>query len=96
MKSIGYIFRVTCASWIPQLRTYGYDIGWDMGFEFVFSVDIVLGETVGSPLVYSINMLLGLVIFNYFCTWGIYLLGVSLGIMAIFIFVTGGLSLVGL
>ena len=60
MKIIRYICRVTCSSWIPRLRTSGSNIGWDLGFELGFSVDIVLGAPVGSQLGYSINIFLGL------------------------------------
>ena len=50
-----------------------------MVFEIGFSVDMMVGALVGSPLGYSINMLLVLALFNYFGTWEGYLVGVSLG-----------------
>ena len=52
--------RLTCVSWLPRLRISGSDIGWDTVFELGFSVGVVLGAPVGSPLGYSINMFLGL------------------------------------
>ena len=51
----------------------------ESGFELVFSVDMVLLSPVGSPLGYSINMLLDFALVNYFSTWEVYLVGVSLG-----------------
>ena len=74
MKSIRHIFIINCASWIPRLRNSGSELGWALGSEFGFSVDIVMGAPVGSPLGYSINTLLGLELCNYFGTWeGFYL-----------------------
>ena len=66
MKSIIYLCRITCDSYVPRLRTSGSEIDWDMGFELVFSVEMVMGSPVGSPFGYYINMLLGLEIENYF------------------------------
>ena len=57
---------------------------------------MVLGASIGSPLVYSINMLLGLSLFNSFDTWEGYLVGVLLCPLAGLVIVTGGGSLVGL
>ena len=42
IKSIGYICSLNVASLIPQLRTYGSELGWDLGFEIGFSVGMVL------------------------------------------------------
>ena len=54
-----FLCRITCTSWIPRLRTSGSDIGWDMGFELILLVGMVRVAPIGSPLVYSITMLLG-------------------------------------
>ena len=78
MKSVRYIYRLTCASWLPLLRTSGFEIGWDLGFEPIFTVVIVMGALFISPLGYYINMLLGLEIDNYFCSWEISSVGFSL------------------
>ena len=50
MKSIEYLSRLTCASWIPRLRTYGFDLEWDMGFELGFTVGMFMGGPVRYPL----------------------------------------------
>ena len=55
------------------MRTSGSEIDWDMGFELGFSVEMVMGSSVGSPFGYYINMLLGLALENYFRTWEGYL-----------------------
>ena len=52
MKIIRYIFRITCASWLPHLRISGSDIGWYLGSELGLSVGMVLLAPVGSPLGY--------------------------------------------
>ena len=59
--------------------TSGSDLGWDLVFELGFSVDMMMVVPIGSPLGYSINMLLGLALVNYFGTWEVSLVGVSLG-----------------
>ena len=61
------------------MRTSGSEIVWALGFELGSSVDMVLLAPVGSPLGYSINMLLGLALENYFGTWEVSLAGVLLG-----------------
>ena len=63
-KIIGYLCRLTCDSWITNLRTYVSDLGWAQGFELCFPVVLVLGEPVGYLLGYSINMFFGLVLSN--------------------------------
>ena len=78
MKSVRYIYRLTCASWLPLLRTSGFEIGWYLGFEPIFAVVIVMGALFISPIGYYINMLLGLEIDNYFGTWEISSVGFSL------------------
>ena len=55
---------------------------------------MVMVAPVGYPLGYSINMLLGLVLFNSFDTWEGYLVRVSLGTLARLIIVTREGSLV--
>ena len=80
IKIIRYLCRLNFASWIPQLRTYGSELGWYVGFKLGFSVDMVPGAHVVSPLGYSINMLLVLAIENSFGTWEGYLVGDSLGL----------------
>ena len=56
MEIVRYLCTLTCASWIPRLRTYGFGIGWYMGFEIVFTVVMVVVAPVESPLVYFINI----------------------------------------
>ena len=68
MKSIRYICRLNCYSWMYCLRTSGSELVWDLGFELGSPVDMVLGVYVRSPLRYSINMLFGLEFFNCLCT----------------------------
>ena len=89
MKSIIYLCRLTCDSCLPLLRTSGSEIVWALGFELGSSVDMVLLAPVGSPLGYSINMLLGLALANYFVTWEVSLAGVSLGALDGLIIETG-------
>ena len=96
IKSIIHICRLTCASGIPCLRTSGYNIGRDLGFERIFSVDMVLGTPVGSPLGYSMNMLLRLALWNYFGTLEVSLVGVSIVTLDGLMIGTGEVSLVGL
>ena len=55
-----------------------------------------MGELVGYPLGYSIKMLLGLALGNYFGTREGYLVGVSLGTLHGLMIVTGEGYLVGL
>ena len=57
---------------------------------------MVLGAYVGSTLGYSINKLHGLALENYFGTWEVYLVGVSLGTLDGFITGMGEWYLVGL
>ena len=57
---------------------------------------MVLGAPVGSSLVYSIRMFLGLELCNYFVTWKGYLVGVSLCPLDGLMIDTGEGSLVGL
>ena len=78
------------------MRTYGYDLGWYLVFELGLSFFMVMVAPVGSPLGYSINMLLGMALFNYFVTWEGYLVGVSFGPLDRFMIVTGKVYLVGL
>ena len=79
MKTIRYLFRLTCASWIPCLITSGSDLGWDLGFELRFSVGMVLGSPVGYTIGYSFNMFIGLKLDNSFDALEGYWVGVSLG-----------------
>ena len=81
MKIIRYICGLTCASFHPNLRTSGSDLGWALVFEIGFSVDIVLEAPIGYPIGYSINLLLSFSLDNSFVTWEVYLVGVSLGIL---------------
>ena len=78
MKSIRYLFRINCVSWIPHLRASGSELGWALGFELGLLVGMVLGAPVGYPLGYSIIMFLGLELGNYFGTWEEYLVGFHL------------------
>ena len=48
--------------------TSGSELGWNLGFELVFSVDMVLVVPVGYPLGYSIDIILGFTIDNYIGT----------------------------
>ena len=57
---------------------------------------MVLGAPVGYPLGYSINMLIGLELENYFGTQEGYLVGVSLATLTGLMIGTGEVSLVGL
>ena len=79
MKSIRYLCRLTCASWINFLWKSGSELGWDLGFKIRFLVEMVLGAPVGSPPGYSINTFLGLALENSFGTHEGSLVGVSLG-----------------
>ena len=81
MKSIRYLFRLTCDSWILCLRTSGSELGWALVFELGFSVGMVLGEPVEYILGYSINMLLVLALDNYFVTRDRYLVWFLLGLL---------------
>ena len=96
MKSIIYLFRLTCTSWLPCLRTSGSELGWDLGFEILFSVNMVLGVPVVYQLGYSINMLLELEIYNYFGTWEISLVRFTLGTLTVLMIRNGEGHLVGL
>ena len=96
MKSIRYICRITCASWLYRLKTSGSEIGWALGFELGFLVDMVLGAPVGYPLGYSINMLLVLELENAFDTWEGSLVGVSLVVLYGLMIGTGEGYVVGL
>ena len=96
MKIIRYIFRITCASWLPLLIKPGSKLGWDLGFELGFSVDMVPVAPVGYPLGHYINTLLGLALDNYFGTWEGYLFVVSLGTLDGLMIGTGEVCLVGL
>ena len=73
MKSIRYIFRLTCDSWLLCLRTSGSVLGWALVFELGFSVGMVLEDPVEYILGYLINMLLVLALDNYFVTRDRYL-----------------------
>ena len=66
MNIITYICIIACASWIYCLIKSGSELVRDMGFELGFLVDMVLWALVGCPLVYFINMLPGLTLFNSF------------------------------
>ena len=37
MKRIIYLFILTCASWIPCLKTSGIELGWDLTLSIQFS-----------------------------------------------------------
>ena len=78
MKSIKYICRLSRDSWLPRLRTYGSELDWALGFDLGLLVNMVLVAPVGSPLGYSINMLLGLALCNYFGTREGYLVVIPL------------------
>ena len=67
-----------------------------MRFKFGLEVGMVLGEPVGSSLVYSVNMLIGLALGNYFGTWEGSLVEVSLATLTGLMIGTGEVSLVGL
>ena len=82
IKSIIYLCRLTGASWIPLLRTYGSELGWALGFELGLSDGMVLGAIFQSSIGYSINMFPVLEICHYFGTWEGYLVGFSIGRMA--------------
>ena len=58
--NIEYLFRLTCASCIPRLRTSWSELSWALVYEHGFLVGMVMVEPVGYPLRYSSNMLLGL------------------------------------
>ena len=77
MKIIKYICRISLASWIPRLITSEYELGSSLGFELGLLFYMMLVAPIGSPLGYSINMLLELALCNYFGTWGGSLIGVS-------------------
>ena len=85
MESVRYIFRLTCAYWITHLRTPGSELRWYLAFELDFLVDMVIVAPVGYPLGYSINMLLGLALCNWFGTQEgslvIFLLGKKYGLI---------------
>ena len=96
MKSISYLWRLTCAYWLPHLITYGSGIGWVQGFEPGLQAVLVLVEPVGYSLGYSIGMLLDLSLRNYFGPLERYLVGVSLGPLPGLMIVNREGSLVGL
>ena len=77
-KSIIFICRLNCASWLPSLRESGSENVWVLGSELGLSVAMVLGAPVGSPIIYSITMLIGLAHGNLFGTWEGPLVGFSL------------------
>ena len=56
----------------------------------------MLGARVGYQLLYSINMLIGLVLYNYFGTWEGYLVVISLDTLVDLVIGTGEGYLVGL
>ena len=60
MKGIGYLCRLTSASCPPHMRISEYELVWDLVFELEFLVNMVLVAPVGSPLEYSVIMLLHL------------------------------------
>ena len=70
MNSIIFIFRLTNTSWLPHLISYVYEHGWNLVFELVIPVGMVFVAPVGSPLGYSINIFIGLVLGNSFGTLG--------------------------
>ena len=96
MNSIILLLRLACDSWIPCLRKSGSEIRWYLVFELGLSVGMVMRANVGSPLGYSINMLLGLALGNLFGTWEGYLVGVSLDTLAGLIIWPGEGYLMGL
>ena len=69
MKSIRFICKLTCASWLPRLRSSGSEFDFDLKFGPVLSVDMVLGAHVVYPLEYSIRKLIALALGNSFGTW---------------------------
>ena len=88
MNSILIPHRITCVSWLPHLRSSGSEIFCDQGYKLGLSVGMVLREHVGSPLVESTAIFLGLEIFNCFSTWEGYLVGVSLGALGVMMIFT--------
>ena len=82
---IKYICALTCASWLPHLITSGSELGWDLGFEFGLQVRMVMEVPAGSPLGYSINMLLGFAFCYYSITWEGYFVVVTLDLLDDFI-----------
>ena len=68
MNSIRFIFRLINTSWPPHLISYVYEHGWNLVFELVIPVGMVFVAPVGSPLGYSINILIGLELGNSFGT----------------------------
>ena len=60
INSIIYFCKLTCASWLPHLRTSRSDLGWVLVFKIGLSAEMVLVAFVGYILRYSINMFLGL------------------------------------
>ena len=54
MNIITIPLRLTFDSWIPRLKSYGSELGWDLGFKVGWSVDMVMVAPVRYPLVGSI------------------------------------------
>ena len=96
IKPIRYLFRLTCASFIPRLRTSRSELGRYLWFELGFPVRFMKEAHVGYPIGYSINVFLGLVLCNSFEKWERSLVGVSLITLYGFMICTGERSLVGI
>ena len=79
MKRNKSLCRLNWASWIPCLRISISVNGWYLGFDLRFSVVVVMGAPLSPPLVYSMNMLIGLVLINSFGKWEGLFVEVSLG-----------------
>ena len=96
MNSIIFIYKLTCESWIPCLRAYGYGLCWYLLFELVFPVGMVMVVPVGYPVDDSINIFIGLLIGISFGTWEGSLVKVSLGTISGLMIGTGEGYFVGL
>ena len=70
------------------MRESGYEICRYLFFELGVSVGMVMGASIGSPLIYSIIMLIGLELGNSFGTWEGYLVVVSFGTLVGFMVFT--------
>ena len=96
IKSIIYIYILTCASFLPFLGASGYDLWRALGFEPVLTVGMLMGAHVGYPLGYSIKILVGLALVNSFGTWELYLVVIPLSTLDGLMIGAVELSLVGL
>ena len=79
IETIRYLYRLTCASWIPCLGNLGLILDGIWALNIDLFVNMVMVAHVGYPLGFYINMLIGLSLCNFFVTWEVSLVWFSLG-----------------